>query len=39
MALSGPAGPINPEEAPNNEDIEQQFAVKGEELRTTVQYS
>ena len=29
MSLSGPAGPINPEEAENFEDIEKQFAVKG----------
>lgn len=29
MSLSGPGGPINPEEADNYEEIEKQFAVKG----------
>lgn len=29
MSLSSPAGPINPEDAQNNEEIEMQFAVKG----------
>ena len=29
MALSSPAGPINPEDAENFEEIEKQFAVKG----------
>lgn len=30
MSLTSPAGPINPDEAPNYEEIEKQFAVKGE---------
>lgn len=29
MSLTGPAGQINPDEAPNSEEIEKQFAVKG----------
>ena len=29
MALSGPAGPIDPENTENYEEIEKQFAVKG----------
>lgn len=32
MSLTSPAGPINPDEAPNYEEIEKQFAVKGEIL-------
>ena len=30
MPLTSPAGPINPEGAENYEEIEKQFAVKGE---------
>ena len=30
MSLTSPAGAINPDEAPNSEEIEKQFAVKGE---------
>ncbi|KAK5162966.1 uncharacterized protein LTR77_011020 [Saxophila tyrrhenica] len=35
MALSSSAGPINPDEAPNSEEIEKQFAVKVVEHMTT----
>ena len=31
VALSSPAGPINPDETENFEEIEKQFAVKGEQ--------
>lgn len=34
MSLTSPAGPINPEEADNFEEIEKQFAVKGGEFST-----
>jgi hypothetical protein len=30
MALTSPAGPIDPETADNFEEIEKQFAVKGQ---------
>lgn len=39
MALSSPAGPINPEEADNFEEIEKQFAVKGESQSDMAQLS
>lgn len=32
MSLTSPAGQINPDDAPNSEDIEKQFAVKGASL-------